>query len=504
MGVAPLVMSKALVGHTLAGRFRLTGVLGEGAMATVYQGIQDAEPREVAVKVMHAGLAIDPTFARRFRREARAAAMLKHPSTVQIIDYGVDDKVAYIAMELLRGRDLFDTLSRERRLSEVRAAKILIEVCEVLITAHDLHIVHRDLKPENIMLLPNKDGTERVKVLDFGIAKLLDKEPKEGEATSSNPPEGGMVSSALTTVGVIVGTPEYMSPEQCRGESVDKRSDIYSCGILLYQLITGRLPFTGDTIVDIALQHIRQPPPKPSDFVPFVHAGLEAIIMTALEKWPAQRQQSATELRTALLKIVPELRTVPFRLGSTAQQESSATPSPARRPLTEIPADSVRYVKTLAPPPMPGTETTPSLDFSIPNAPLPRNLADSIPSTDRDGVVIHLANESGPVLTSSPTIPAAPALTAETLASGDRPPIQIAVKAPPKEISAASKLDRSAGERTNTRPSYPAPEPVQPEPKKKSTKIAPKKRKETSFWILVPIAVLVGITVGAIVFFLTQ
>ncbi len=321
MGAARLVMSKALVGHTLAGRFRLTGVLGEGAMATVYQGVQDAEPHEVAVKVMHAELAIDPTFARRFRREARAAAMLKHPSTVQIIDYGVDDKTAYIAMEMLRGRDLFDTLTRERRLSEARAAKILIEVCDVLITAHDMLIVHRDLKPENIMLLPGKDGTERVKVLDFGIAKLLDKEPKEVDSSNgSNPPESGMVSSALTTVGVIVGTPEYMSPEQCRGEPVDKRSDIYSCGILMYQLITGRLPFGGETIVDIALQHIRQPAPKPSDFVPFVHAGLENIIMTALEKWPAQRQQSASELKAALEKILPELRTMPFRLGGTARE----------------------------------------------------------------------------------------------------------------------------------------------------------------------------------------
>ena len=489
-------MSKALVGHTLAGRFRLTGVLGEGAMATVYQGVQDADPREVAVKVMHAELAIDPTFARRFRREARAAALLKHPGTVQIIDYGVDDKTAYIAMELLRGRDLFDTLTRERRLSEARAAKILVDVCDVLITAHDMSIVHRDLKPENIMLLPNKDGTERIKVLDFGIAKLLDKEPKEQDSSSSNPPESGMVSSALTTVGVIVGTPEYMSPEQCRGEGVDKRSDIYSCGILLYQLITGRLPFTGDTIVDIALQHIRQPAPKPSDYVPFVHAGLEAIIMTALEKWPAQRQQSAIELKAALQKILPELRTVPFRLGAT-REDSPA--SPARRPLAEIPPDSVRYIKTLAPP-APGTETVRSPDVSIP--PLPK-LSDMVASTDRDGVVIHLANESGPVLTSSPTMPAAPPIAAETLASGDRPPVQIAVKPQKeKETSASFKLERGA-ERTGTRPSYPAPEPVLAEPKKPSKSIT-KKRKETSFWILVPIAVLVGITVGAIVFFLTQ
>ncbi|MBK9263613.1 MAG: protein kinase [Polyangiaceae bacterium] len=487
-------MSKALVGHTLASRFRLTGVLGEGAMATVYQGSQDAEPREVAVKVMHAELAIDPTFARRFRREARAAALLKHPSTVQIIDYGVDDKVAYIAMELLRGRDLFDTLTRERRLSEARAAKILIEVCDVLMTAHDMHIVHRDLKPENIMLLPNKDGTERVKVLDFGIAKLLDKEPKDADSGANAPESGAMVSSALTTVGVIVGTPEYMSPEQCRGESVDKRSDIYSCGILLYQLITGRLPFTGDSIVDIALQHIRQPAPKPSDYVPFVHAGLEGIIMTALEKWPAQRQQSAAELKAALEKILPELRTTPFRLGGTAKDESAA--SPARRPLAEIPADSVRIVKTLAPPSgLPPAETMRSVDTPIP--PAPRRISDSIPSTDRDGVVIHLANESGPVLTSSPTLPAAPPVKVETLASGDRPPVQIAVKAASKETSGSFKLERQT-ERTGTRPSYPAPEPVFVDGKKPS-KVA-KRRKETSFWVLVPVAVLIGITVGALVF----
>ena len=464
-------------------------------MATVYQGSQDADPREVAVKVMHAELAIDPTFARRFRREARAAALLKHPSTVQIIDYGVDDKVAYIAMELLRGRDLFDTLTRERRLSEARAATILIEVCNVLTTAHDMFIVHRDLKPENIMLLPGKDGTERIKVLDFGIAKLLDKEPREVDTTSSAP-ESGMVSSALTTVGVIVGTPEYMSPEQCRGEGVDKRSDIYSCGILLYQLITGRLPFTGDSIVDIALQHIRQPAPKPSDFVPFMHAGLENIIMTALEKWPAQRQQSAAELKASLEKILPELRTTPFRLGGTARDDSPV--SPERRALAEIPADSVRFIKSIAPgndlPPM---ETMRSADTSLPG-----HVGDVIPSKDHDGVVIHMANESGPVLTSSPTLPAAPPMPAETLASGDRPPVQIAVKPLPKEASGALMLERQT-ERTGTRPSYPAPEPVFPDARKLA-KSAKSKHKETSFWVLVPVAVLIGITVGALVFFLTQ
>jgi hypothetical protein len=222
--------------------------------------------------------------------------------------------------------------------------------------------------------------------------------------------------------------------------------------------------------------------------VPFVHAGLESIIMMMLEKWPAQRQQSAAELKDALQSILPELRKEPFRLGATARESSPASP-PGRRPLTEIPAESVRHVKTFAP-----AETMRSLD---PAKAAAGRTGDTLP--EQGGVVVHLPNDSGPVHASSPTVPAAH-VSSETLPSGERAPVHITVK-PPKENSSAAKVERQA-ERSDTRPSYPAPQPTNlaaPKPAK-----VKKKSKETSFWVLVPFAVLIGITVGAVVFFLTQ
>src|SRR5262245_55454909 len=219
--------SAALIGRTLADKFRITGFIGEGAMATVYRAVQEEEPKDIAVKVMHPHLTSDPTFVGRFRREAKAAAQIQHPNTVRILAFGVDGNVLYIAMELLTGQDLFETLVVERRFAEARAARVLIQVCDALSVAHAKHIVHRDLKPENIMLQkdPSAPGGERVKVLHFGIAKILDRDqpPASDEEPSS------MAHSALTTVGMVVGTPAYMSPEQCRGEPIDARSDLYTC-----------------------------------------------------------------------------------------------------------------------------------------------------------------------------------------------------------------------------------------------------------------------------------
>jgi serine/threonine protein kinase len=295
----------ALIGRTIAGRFTITGFLREGAMAAVYRATQPAEPHDVAIKVMLPQLLSDPTFVGRFRREAKAAARLQHPNTVGIIDYGVDGRLPYIAMELLLGQDLYEMLVLNRRLPEVRTAKILLQVCDALSAAHEQGIVHRDLKPENIMLLRDSadPNVDHVKVLDFGIAKILERELSPDDALSST-----FGQSALTMAGVIVGTPAYMSPEQCKGEAVDARSDIYSCGVLLYHLITGRLPFAGETPVDIATKHLREPPPAPTMLVPGLHPGLEATILTALSKRPAERQSSAAELRAELERVLPELR----------------------------------------------------------------------------------------------------------------------------------------------------------------------------------------------------
>jgi serine/threonine protein kinase len=305
-------MSDALIGQTVAGRFKLTGFIGEGAMATVYRGLQEAQPHDVAVKIMHPHLARDPTFSARFRREAKAAALLRHPNTVHIVDYGADRDRLYIAMELISGQDLFEMLVLERRFSESRAARIVAQVLDALTAAHSKGIVHRDLKPENVMVLPDPRDprVEHVKVLDFGIAKILerDKAPSSGpESSSMDSAPNSLVASALTTVGVVVGTPAYMSPEQCRAEPVDARSDVYSCGILLYQLICGRTPFTGDSPIEIAINQVRMPPDPPSSVVPTIHPRLEQIILKSLEKWPAQRQQSAGEMRDELLAVLPQL-----------------------------------------------------------------------------------------------------------------------------------------------------------------------------------------------------
>ena len=280
-------------------------------MASVYRGTQDAEPRDVAIKVMHPHLTKEETFVKRFRREAKAAARLNHPNSVQILDFGVDDGLLFIAMELLNGRDLFEILVVERRFAEARAVRIVIEALEALAVAHEQGIVHRDLKPENIMVIRDRhdpSAVERVKVLDFGIAKILDQDESGDQPASS-----GAASSVLTTVGVVVGTPEYMSPEQCRGEVIDARSDIYACGVLLFQLLTGRTPFTADSPVQVAMMHLREEPPLPSSIVPGLNRGLEAVVMKALSKWPAQRQHSARDLSLELQRLMPELSTVPLR-----------------------------------------------------------------------------------------------------------------------------------------------------------------------------------------------
>jgi serine/threonine protein kinase len=323
-------MSSAILGRTLGGRFRVVGFIGEGAMATVYRGVQEAEPHDVALKIMHPHLVSDATFVGRFRREARAAARIVHPNTVKILDTGVDGQILYIAMELLSGQDLFETLVLERRLSEARAGRILVQVADALVAAHEKGVVHRDLKPENIMLLRDESdpSREEVKVLDFGIAKILELDSVSSDGQAN-------MQSALTGVGTVVGTPAYMSPEQCRGEPVDTRSDVYTCGILLYQLISGRLPFTSANAMDLAVMHVRTPPTPLEDVVPGVDPRLAALILKALSKWPAQRQQTAKELRDDLGALLPELSATPLTpIENPARNLPDGPAGPRSPPLT--------------------------------------------------------------------------------------------------------------------------------------------------------------------------
>ncbi|WP_437282523.1 protein kinase [Sorangium sp. So ce375] len=333
-----------LIGKTIAGRFRVTGFIGEGAMAAVYRGEQDEEPRDVAIKIMHPQLLGDETFVTRFYREAKAASRLHHPNTVQILDSGVEGHLPYIVMELVAGQDLFEVLLAERRFSEARAARFLIGITDALAAAHARGIVHRDLKPENVMVVrdPADPSVERVKVLDFGIAKMVERNGRGGDDGPNSAPMSAWAS--VTTVGVVVGTPAYMSPEQCRGDLIDGRSDVYACGVLLFLLVTGRLPFPPTSVAwEVAMDHLRKAPPAPSQFLPQIHPALEAIILTALAKWPSQRQQSARELHDELERLLPHLSDALFPAARTSAPEDAPTVEAAMPP-------SLRSTMTAAPP----------------------------------------------------------------------------------------------------------------------------------------------------------
>jgi serine/threonine protein kinase len=266
--------------RTLAGRYEIGEVIGHGGMAEVHRGRDVRLGREVAIKLLRADLSRDPAFEGRFRREAQAAAALNSPSIVAVYDTGEDEidgrRTPYIVMEFIEGQSLRDVLAAEGRLLPQRALEITAEVCTALEQAHAAGIVHRDIKPGNVMITP----TGEVKVMDFGIARAL---------TSS--------TSTMTQTAAVLGTAHYLSPEQARGEHVDARSDLYSTGCLLYELLTGAPPFTGDTAVAVAYQHVREDPTPPSLVEPDVPAGVDAIVLVAMSKNPVNRYASATEMR---------------------------------------------------------------------------------------------------------------------------------------------------------------------------------------------------------------
>ncbi len=285
----------SLLGRIFGGRYLLRNIVAEGGMATVYRAKQVLGGSDVAIKVMHPHLTRDRDFAQRFRREAVIAGRLTHPGMVRVMGHGAEGPLFFLVMELLSGQDLFDVLRRQGRLDEAVARRVVIEVCDALAEPHAQGIVHRDLKPENVFLTRTGEGTLAVKVLDFGVAKMmLPQERADGEG-----------DSVLTAMGAILGTPEYISPEMCRGEAVGLGADIYACGILLYALLTGRPPFATERPLDVTMKHILDVPRTPSEVVPGLDPALDAIILKALAKQPHDRQASAGALAEALRAVGP-------------------------------------------------------------------------------------------------------------------------------------------------------------------------------------------------------
>ena len=269
-------------GRVLGDRYELVDQLGFGGMAEVFRARDLRLGRDVAVKVLRADLARDPSFQSRFRREAQAAASLSHPAVVAVFDTGEDGGVPYIVMELVEGRTLRDILQTEGKLPPERAVEVVAYVCEALEYSHQAGIVHRDIKPGNVMVTT----TGEVKVMDFGIARAV---------TASQ--------STMTQTAAVMGTAQYLSPEQARGEHVDARSDIYSTGCLLYELLCGRPPFLGDSPVAVAYQHVREDAAPPSRHAATIGPDLDAIVLMAIAKNPAHRYQTAAEMRDDLDRV---------------------------------------------------------------------------------------------------------------------------------------------------------------------------------------------------------
>jgi len=297
----------------LGGRYQVGELLGYGGMAEVHRGRDLRLGRDVAIKMLRTDLARDATFQERFRREAQNSAALNHPAIVAVYDTGEEmsatgERLPFIVMEFVNGQTLKEVLAQEQRLQPRRALEIIADICAALEFSHRHGIIHRDIKPGNVMITQNG----QVKVMDFGIARAL----ASGATT-------------MTQTSAVIGTAQYLSPEQARGEAVDARSDVYAAGCVLFELLVGHPPFVGDSPVSVAYQHVREDPRAPSELNPEVPRDVDAIVLKALAKNPMNRYQSAQEMRADALRAVsgrPVLATPVMSQAETmAMQNQQAT-----------------------------------------------------------------------------------------------------------------------------------------------------------------------------------
>jgi serine/threonine-protein kinase len=294
-----------LRGRLIAGKFLVEALIGEGGMGAVWRARQTALDRAVALKILHPEFSAEAESVERFRREAMAASRLEHPSSVRIFDFGKDGELLYLAMEHVEGRTLLALMEEEWPLPSPRIVDLLSQVLSAVAVAHDLGIIHRDLKPDNILVAtgPGEDGVlvERAKVCDFGIAELT--APRMAARDALVDP------GRMTDDGTVMGTPEYFSPEQARGEPLDGRSDLYALGVVLYHLLARRPPFQAESALAVSYMQTAIPPEPPSRFAQ-VSPALEAVCLKAMNKEPEHRYQTAREMRGALLAATSATRTL--------------------------------------------------------------------------------------------------------------------------------------------------------------------------------------------------
>jgi len=319
----------APIGRVLGGRYRLESMIASGGMAQVWRGTDEVLRRQVAVKLLHPHLAADTTFVTRFRQEAVAAARLAHPGIVAIFDTCSEDGVEAIVMELVPGRTLRERLDDPTPIDPWQAAGLTAQVAEALDAAHRAGLVHRDIKPANILL--TADG--RVKVTDFGIAKAV-------------------AEADLTQPGLMVGTAKYVAPEQVKGEPVDARTDIYSLGVVLYEILCGRPPFAADTDAGTALARLQRDPLRPRQVRPGVPRALEDVVCRALSRQPDGRYPTAADMRAALLAAgatpapEPDLTMAAGPPGRGDPAHTVATPLPWSDPATTTPPAAPSFTQS--------------------------------------------------------------------------------------------------------------------------------------------------------------
>ncbi|MCU1522907.1 MAG: serine/threonine protein kinase [Arthrobacter sp.] len=362
--------------RVLSGRYELGELIGRGGMADVFRGTDTRLGRTVAVKLLRPDLARDPQFQARFKREAQAVAALNHPSIVAVYDTGDhavpgdhDDsvRVPYIVMEFVSGKTIRD-LVRAQEVSIDQAIDFTLGVLSALDYSHKAGIVHRDIKPANVMFCPDSNG---IKVMDFGIARAM--------ADSS---------ATMTQTQAVVGTAQYLSPEQARGETVDARSDLYSAGCLLYEMLTGRPPFVGDSPVSVAYQHVREIPELASSLNPEISDALDSVLMKALQKNRADRFQDAAAFRRAIRAARNGVAVAPVGASEAPTDPNDTVPTPESTPTAAFPMTGARFLDDV-----PGGRLRPSQGIPGQQDALPAQVADSYGFSDTGGLPLVLPVE---------------------------------------------------------------------------------------------------------------